>query len=123
VLGFQLHGRAFSLKPAIPDDWPGFEITYRYRSATYKIEVVRQTTSGGAQELEADGRLITDGAVPLVDDGAVHSVELRLARLPGLAPDPRAAAPAVKTPASGVTNGVSVSKSTSEKVPLPNRGQ
>jgi cyclic beta-1,2-glucan synthetase len=122
VLGFQLHGRAFSLKPAIPDDWPGFGITYRYRSATYKIEVVRQTTSA-AQELEADGKLITDGAVPLMDDGAVHPVKLRLARLPGPAPDPRAAAPAVKTPASGVTNGVSVSKSTSEKVPLPNRGQ
>ena len=39
VLGFHLRGDQLDLRPAIPDDWPGFEITYRYRSATYHITV------------------------------------------------------------------------------------
>ena len=32
-------GDRLALDPCIPGDWPGFEITYRHRSATYRIAV------------------------------------------------------------------------------------
>jgi uncharacterized protein YjbJ (UPF0337 family) len=70
VLGFHLRGDQLTLRPAIPDDWPGFEITYRYRSATYHITVQKDPSL----------------AVPapeflhLVDDGATHRVLIRIPR-------------------------------------------
>ena len=41
VLGLQIRGDQFSVDPAIPDEWPGFELVYRHRSATYEITVHR----------------------------------------------------------------------------------
>jgi cyclic beta-1,2-glucan synthetase len=70
VLGFQLRGNVLTMKPAIPKDWEGFEITYKYRSATYEIAVRRNT---------ADDKAIPVGSpIPLVDDGATHKVTIRM---------------------------------------------
>ena len=44
VLGFQLRGDILTLKPVIPDDWPGFQMTYRYRSTTYEITLVQDSS-------------------------------------------------------------------------------
>ena len=35
VLGFRLRGDQLTIAPAIPDDWNGFEIVYRYRSTVW----------------------------------------------------------------------------------------
>jgi cyclic beta-1,2-glucan synthetase len=74
VLGFQLRGDTLTLRPALPPDWPGFEITYRHRSATYEISVKR----GSDDHWEIDGRPLQDGRIPLADDGAVHHVTVRV---------------------------------------------
>ena len=34
ILGFRLEGERLRLEPCIPAGWPGFEITYRHRSAS-----------------------------------------------------------------------------------------
>src|SRR6185312_13160627 len=39
VLGFHLHGSTLEVDPCIPRGWPGFEITFRFRSARYEIVV------------------------------------------------------------------------------------
>jgi cellobiose phosphorylase len=39
VLGFKLHGNQLSIEPVIPDEWPGYVITFRYRRTKYRIEV------------------------------------------------------------------------------------
>ncbi len=62
VLGFQLRGDRLTLKPAIPEDWDGFEITYRHRSTTYEISVRRRAASEARQSIQ------------LVDDGGTHKV-------------------------------------------------
>ena len=49
VLGFQLRGDRLTIAPVIPEDWEGFEITYRHGSATYEISVRRQAESGQTQ--------------------------------------------------------------------------
>ena len=64
VLGFQLRGDRLTIAPVIPEDWSGFEITYRYRSTVYEIEVRR------ADSHETP----VNSPIQLTDDGGVHKV-------------------------------------------------
>ena len=75
VLGFQLRGDTVTIAPVIPDDWDGFEITYRYRSTVYEIEVRRE---GGTIE--------TGSPIHLIDDGQPHKIELHLAESRAIRP-------------------------------------
>ncbi|HEY4361384.1 MAG TPA: glucoamylase family protein [Bryobacteraceae bacterium] len=73
VLGFQLRGDRLAMTPVIPEDWPGFEIAYRYRTSAYEISVRRRPGNEG-RLMELDGREFGSNSVPLVDDGAIHKV-------------------------------------------------
>jgi len=61
VLGFQLRGDQLTMRPAIPADWPGFVLTFRYHSTVYRIEV----TNGGERSTQP---------VQLHDDGGHHTL-------------------------------------------------
>jgi cellobiose phosphorylase len=39
VLGFKLRGDRLSIEPAIPENWPGYVLTFRYGQTEYRIEV------------------------------------------------------------------------------------
>ncbi len=39
VLGFKLRGDRLSIEPALPDNWPGYVLTFRYGRTEYRIEV------------------------------------------------------------------------------------
>jgi cyclic beta-1,2-glucan synthetase len=71
VLGFQRSGRSFTVGPAIPANWEGFKLSYRFEKTTYEISVVRTT---GAGRVEMDGSVQPGGALPLLSDGGVHKV-------------------------------------------------
>ena len=77
VLGFRLRGDLLRICPAIPRDWPGFELVYKYRSSTYEITVTRER--GLLTSTEVDGRRVESSAILLSDDGARHRVTVRLA--------------------------------------------
>ncbi len=77
VLGFHLRGDTLTISPAIPDDWDGFEIIYRYRSTVYEFSI--QRTAG------KDSRE-TGVPIHLVDDGQTHKIELRLAAVKSTQP-------------------------------------
>ena len=56
-------------------EWPQFEITYRFRSASYRITVENpQRAEQGLVALWLDDELLGGDTVPLVDDGKVHHV-------------------------------------------------
>ncbi|MGQ9778724.1 MAG: GH36-type glycosyl hydrolase domain-containing protein [Bacillota bacterium] len=74
VLGFKRRGHTLRLRPAIPADWPGYAIVYRFGESVYEIEVER----GEASSVELDGRPWTEEAIPLVDDGSRHRVRVIL---------------------------------------------
>ena len=74
VLGFRLRGDRLVIEPCVPKDWGGFELTYRYRSATYRVVVGR----GAASVITLDGQNIEGGAIPLADDGHVHEVRVAI---------------------------------------------
>jgi cyclic beta-1,2-glucan synthetase len=77
ILGLQVQGSFLHLAPCIPREWPGYEMTLQYGSATYTITV--QNLSGTA-ELTLDGEHHPPGSarLPLVDDGKAHYAILRL---------------------------------------------
>ena len=61
ILGFRLRGTTLLLDPCIPRAWPGYEIDFRYHSASYEIVVEnpqgvsRGVASVGARRPGADG--------------------------------------------------------------------
>jgi cyclic beta-1,2-glucan synthetase len=77
VLGFRLRGDSLTVTPVIPDAWPGFEITWRYRSSVYEITIERHPGSDAAP-VRVDGRAIDGETIALVDDGVVHHVVIRI---------------------------------------------
>ena len=81
LLGFRLRGEFLHLDPCIPRGWPGFQITFRYRSARYKLAVENpRGVSRGVSSVEVDGTPLASGGGPLrlTDDGATHKVRVVL---------------------------------------------
>ena len=79
ILGFRLRGGTLCFEPCVPPRWPGFELSYRHRSATYQFLVDNSAGMGrGVKSVELDGQPLSDGNVPLGDDGKTHNVRVRL---------------------------------------------
>ena len=79
ILGFRLRGSALRFEPCIPPSWPGFELSYRHRSATYRILVDNSAGTGrGVRSVELDGQPVPNDTVPLSDDGKTHNVRVQL---------------------------------------------
>jgi len=82
ALGFRVQGRQLRLDPCIPRHWPGFEITFRHRSARYEIAVENpHALCRGVIALTLDDQRLPNPAsalIPLMDDGQTHRVRVRL---------------------------------------------
>ncbi len=82
LLGLRVQGSNLAISPCIPHSWPGFEITFRYRSSTYQISVDNPLgVSRGILAAKLDGKML--GAdqrsfIPLLDDGKVHQLSVVL---------------------------------------------
>ncbi len=87
ILGFHLRADRLAIDPRIPGDWPGFEITYRRGSATYRIGVENPDgVEHGVRSASLDGQPADPSAIPLADDGQHHEVTIRMGRPePGVA--------------------------------------
>jgi cyclic beta-1,2-glucan synthetase len=67
------------IAPCIPKDWPGFTIRYRYGRSTLQIDVRNpQGVTRGVREVRLDGRILPDGEIPLIDDGATHEAQIEM---------------------------------------------
>ena len=81
ILGLKVKGPFLHLAPCIPKEWPAYEMTFQYRSASYRISVHNTLgTPGEGLELTMDGEHYSSLPLmlPLVDDGNVHHAILRL---------------------------------------------
>ena len=75
ILGLQRQGSTFAVEPCIPAKWPEFSIEWRFGGSTYQVRVHNPGGhSRGVASAELDGALVDPAKIPLVDDGAVHSV-------------------------------------------------
>jgi len=79
LLGFRLEGDTLRFEPCIPPSWPGFDMTYRHRSATYQIRVDNSARTGrGVRLVELDGQRLPNVSVPLSGDAKAHKVRVEL---------------------------------------------
>ena len=79
ILGLRLTGDKLRFESCIPPSWSGFEITYRYRSATYRVRVENPTDTGrGVRSVTVDDQSVPEEVVPLRDDGRTHDVRVTL---------------------------------------------
>ena len=79
ILGLRLAGDRLHFEPVVPPSWPGYEITYRYRSATYRVRVENPTDTGrGVRSVTVDDQPVPGRIVPLRDDGRTHDVRVTL---------------------------------------------
>jgi len=79
ILGFHLRGNKLTLAPCVPANWPSYEITYKYKSATYQI-LIENTPggSGAVRSVTVDGVAAPGGVIELADDGRRRDVRVVL---------------------------------------------
>ena len=90
ILGLRLRGETLRIDPCIPRAWPGYEMTFRYRSSRYAIVVENpHGATRGVASVELDGTPLVAlldetptarAELPLVDDGTTHRVRIVLGR-------------------------------------------
>jgi cyclic beta-1,2-glucan synthetase len=77
ILGITRQGSSLHIDPCIPHQWPGFKVEYRFGKSLYKINV--ENTGGvnrGIREISLDGNTLSEGGVPLADDGQIHEIRV-----------------------------------------------
>jgi cyclic beta-1,2-glucan synthetase len=81
ILGLRIQGAVLFFDPCIPKSWPRFEMTIRRDSVQYDFAVENPDgVSRGVLSAHLDGTAVTERPlrIPLLDDGAVHHVRVRL---------------------------------------------
>ncbi len=71
--------RFLAVDPCIPKDWDCYEVTYRFGSSAYAITVENpRGVNRGVAHLTIDGARIEGTRIPLIDDGATHTVTVAM---------------------------------------------
>jgi len=79
ILGIRPVGNTLQVDPCVPRGWPGFEVTYRHGTASYRIRVENPAgVERGVRSVTVDGQLVSGGTVPLLNDGCEHDVRVEL---------------------------------------------
>jgi cellobiose phosphorylase len=78
LLGLRLEVDKLYFAPCFHGDWSSYKVHYRFKETVYHITVV-QSSEGGEMKVTMDGVAREDKAVPLVNDGREHFVELTFA--------------------------------------------
>lgn len=73
ILGIQPDYEGLRIKPVLPDNWPGFTATRKFRGVTYEIRVTRKGP-GNALSLTMDGEPIDGSLVQVTDKDQVSVV-------------------------------------------------
>lgn len=79
ILGIQPDYDGLRIDPCIPTDWKRYNVTRKFRGATYQIEIQNPNgKSKGVKEVSIDGRPQTSNLIPLFSDGLEHVVKVVL---------------------------------------------
>jgi cyclic beta-1,2-glucan synthetase len=77
LLGFKKVSNSLHIDPVIPPLWDGFDIHYQYGKSGYQIKVKNpKHISHGVDTIKKDGKNLNGKAIPLIDDGHNHDVEV-----------------------------------------------
>jgi cyclic beta-1,2-glucan synthetase len=77
ILGLRKDGVTFAIDPCIPIAWSGFSIFWKVGETGYSIVVENPARrSRGVASVVLDGAKVNPAAIPLVDDGRTHRVQV-----------------------------------------------
>jgi cyclic beta-1,2-glucan synthetase len=79
ILGLRRRGSVFEIDPCIPSAWHGYTIAWRIGATRYEICVSNPNKRcRGVAAATLDGAPADPRAVPIVDDGATHTLRVVL---------------------------------------------
>ena len=79
ILGIQPDYDGLKIDPCIPAQWDGFEITRKFRGATYRIKVVNPNhVNKGVKNVTVDGNSYKSDTLPVFEPGTTHTVIVEL---------------------------------------------
>jgi len=79
ILGIHPVGNTLRIDPCVPRGWPGFEVTYRHETASYRIRVANPAgVERGVRSVTVDGQPVSGGTVLLLNDSSEHDVRVEL---------------------------------------------
>jgi len=77
ILGLRRLGNRLDFHPCVPPEWPEFQISYRFGTATYQIKFENPDRVEIARvRLWLDDHPLPEPSLPLVDDGQRHQVRI-----------------------------------------------
>jgi cyclic beta-1,2-glucan synthetase len=84
VLGLRLERGQAVIDPCISRDWERYDIALRVGGSTYQIHVHNPDhVCRGVSAVEIDGAVNSSPTIPLLDDGSIHHVTVRLGDVRG----------------------------------------
>jgi len=79
ILGIKPDYDGLLIDPCIPKEWDGFEVTRKFRGATYEIKVVNKNhVSSGVAKVVVDVQEQKSNILPIFKSGGIHSVVVEL---------------------------------------------
>ena len=79
ILGIQPAYDGLKINPCIPNEWNGFEVTRKFRGATYHISVVnKKQVSKGVEKITIDGIIHNSDVLPVFEPGTSHSIVVEM---------------------------------------------
>ena len=79
ILGIQPDYDGLRIDPCIPKKWDGFEVTRKFRGATYHIKVVNSRhISKGVAKVTIDGNIYDSNLLPLFEQGTIHHIVIEM---------------------------------------------
>jgi cyclic beta-1,2-glucan synthetase len=83
ILGLRRRGDTFMVDPCVPSSWPEYRISWRFLCSCYEITVSNPSRRcRGIARATLDGEPVDARAIPLVDDGRTHDVQIELGDSP-----------------------------------------
>ena len=77
ILGVKPDYDGLRIDPCVPHDWDGFEVTRRFRGATYRIRVSNpEHVSKGVASLTVNGEAVDGALIPLQSAGTTCEVDV-----------------------------------------------
>jgi cellobiose phosphorylase len=77
ILGIRPEYDGLLVDPCIPTEWKGFEITRKFRGATYQIKVSNPNgVQKGIKKLIVDGKEVAGNIIPIQPAGKTYNVEV-----------------------------------------------
>jgi len=76
ILGIKPAYNGLEVNPCIPADWKGFEVSRKFRGATYKITVKNNGVMKGVSKLIVNGKEVAGNIIPMQPEGSVNTVEV-----------------------------------------------